>query len=93
MAVSSICAACLICHVFSTLHCAGSAAACGLTFIPTRGAECYSSCGWSDHFVVTVARAAAPEVDGRPVGPFNVTEADMEEIIRIGHELDLTLGM
>ena len=53
---------------------------------------CCSSCGWSDHFDVTVARAAAPEVDGRPVGPFNVTSVEMEEIIRIGAELDKTLG-
>ncbi len=43
---------------------------------------------WSDHFDVIVARAAAPEVDGRKVGPFNVTEADMKEIVRIGAELD-----
>lgn len=48
----------------------------------------HSSCGWSDHFDVTVARAAAPEVDGRAVGPFNVTDSELLELIRIGAELD-----
>ena len=51
-----------------------------------------SSCGWSDHFDVIVSRAAAPEVDGRPVGPFNVTDSELKELVRIGAELDKVLG-
>ncbi len=39
-------------------------------------------CRWSDHISVTVARAAAPEEDGRPVGPFDVTPEEMQVGVR-----------
>lgn len=47
-----------------------------------------NSCGWSDHFSVSVATALAPEQDGRPLGPFKVTPEEFAEIVRIGKELD-----
>ena len=40
-----------------------------------------SGCGWSDRIVVTVIKAAAPEVDGVPLGPFNVTDAQMAAML------------
>jgi hypothetical protein len=51
-----------------------------------------SSCGWSDHLQVSVATALSPEEDGIPLGPYNVTEAQMAEIIRIGWALDAAAG-
>ena len=47
-----------------------------------------SSGGWSDHFGVHVSTALAPEVDGRPVGPFTVTEDEFEALVAIGRRLD-----
>ncbi len=48
---------------------------------PAVPVPCKPTCvvcpSWSDHFDVTVARAAAPEVDGRAVGPFNVTDSEL----------------
>lgn len=48
-----------------------------------------SSCGYSDHFSISVSRARAPELDGRPMGPFTVTPAEFDAIVRVGHELEL----
>ncbi len=68
-----------------------------------------TSCGWSDHFTISVSRARKPEDDGRPLGPFNVTagkfvchtelrsacwltcitSAEFDEIVRVGHVLEL----
>jgi hypothetical protein len=36
------------------------------------------SCGWSDHFAITVTHALAPEVDGVPCGPFEVTPEQLQ---------------
>jgi len=44
-----------------------------------------SSCGWSDHFAVHVSISLGE----RPLGPFNVTEAEFADIVRIGKELEL----
>merc|ERR1711934_916870 len=42
------------------------------------------SCGWSDHFSITVSRT----MDDRPYGPFNVTREEYREIIRQGKILE-----
>ncbi len=38
------------------------------------------SCGWSDHFQIHVTRTAAPEEDGIPLGPYNMSWADFKKI-------------
>ena len=48
-----------------------------------------SSCGWSDHFSITVHKTSAPEVDGRPLGPFNVTDDELLAIQEEGERLNL----
>jgi len=47
-----------------------------------------SSCGWSDHFSITVARTVGPEEDGRPYGPFNVTDVELAALVEQGRLLD-----
>ena len=47
-----------------------------------------ASCGWSDHFSITVARTVGPELDGQPYGPFNVTDAEMAALVEQGRILD-----
>lgn len=42
-----------------------------------------TSCGWSDHFKIQVTRAAAPEIDGIPLGPFNMTWAQYDELVKV----------
>lgn len=42
-------------------------------------------CGWSDHFQITAVPTA--EDDGRPLGPFTVTEEEYRELIAKGEEL------
>jgi hypothetical protein len=46
-----------------------------------------SSCGWSDHFSVSVNAAFHPDIDGRPYGPFNVTPSEFEEIKAVGQRI------
>jgi len=46
-----------------------------------------SSCGWSDHYSVSVVVA----VDGSPLGPFSVTPDEYEKLVRIGKELEAKL--
>ena len=48
-----------------------------------------TTCRWSDHFAITVTRALAPEVDGVPLGPFQVTDEEMQKILEQGHKLEL----
>lgn len=49
-----------------------------------------SSCGWSDHFAITVTRALSPEEDGIPTGPLNVTSVeDFKTLMEIGRKLEV----
>jgi len=47
-----------------------------------------SSCGWSDHFSITVTEAEDPAVDGRPCGPFNVTDEELADLIENGRKIE-----
>lgn len=47
-----------------------------------------SSCGWSDHFSVTVAVAMDPKEDGVPYGPFPVTPEQLAQIVATGKRLE-----
>ena len=38
------------------------------------------SCGWSDHFKIHVTRTSAPEADGIPLGPYNMTWSDFQSL-------------
>lgn len=46
----------------------------------------HDSCGWSDHFSVHVSYA--DEHDGRPYGPFNVTETEFLALVARGKEIE-----
>ncbi|KYQ92788.1 lysozyme [Tieghemostelium lacteum] len=50
-----------------------------------------NSCGWSDHFSITALVAGADDL--RPVGPFNVTEADMIQLTKIHEEELIKCGL
>eukprot|EP01132_Coremiostelium_polycephalum_P005960 gene5960-7423_t len=53
---------------------------------PTMCKELFgaNSCGWSDHFAITAVVASA--LDTRPLGPFNVTSEEYDQLIRDGEE-------
>jgi hypothetical protein len=40
----------------------------------------HSSCGWSDHIQIHVTAVGAPEEDGIPYGPYNMTWAEYSRI-------------
>jgi len=51
----------------------------------------HTSCGWSDHFAVTVS--VGDPNDPRPLGPFEVTDNEFAEIIRIGKIMEKQLNI